>query len=579
MATFCLVKKHADEFLKKIKNGEINPEKLSKMTSKERRVFFTKMFNEDVAKNVNALFESKLLLKNQKAGMITWAKRVGGITQDAKRDIISKINRLEKVLDPKAEQDFLEDLAAKKMGIDVSEKEAKNIFEFAKNVETKEKLINASSPIGSKERLEYGTERVMFLKYVDELKKEAGKLSFVEYFKNPKEVVYDLAGLSKSLLASMDNSFFGRQGIKVLYNKPTIWAKNFAKSWSDIGRELIKIDATDLIKADVYSRPNALNGKYKTMKVDVGILTEEAFPSSLPEKIPLLGRLFKGAEAAFNGGAMRMRADLADKYIKLAEKNGLDMLNKDEAVGVGKLINSMTGRGSIGKLETIGKEVNATFFSIKFFKSNFDTLTAHLLDKKMGAFEKKEARKNLLRIVGGVAGVLTTSELLQPGSTELDPRSANFGKIKIGNTRFDVTGGMASLISTASRLTPTLHNGEWGFWTKSSITGKYTKLGTGKYGERTALDVMEAFWENKLSPLAGVLRDVWRGKDFQGRQPTVKTLLKGATTPLPIQTFTELLNDPKSAPLIPAMLFEQIGFGVQTYGKPKKKLKKIKSIK
>jgi len=40
-----------------------------------------------------------------------------------------------------------------------------------------------------------------------------------------------------------------------------------------------------------------------------------------------------------------------------------------------------------------------------------------------------------MRAVLGTAAVLTIAKALKPGSVEDDPRSADFGKIKIGNTR------------------------------------------------------------------------------------------------------------------------------------------------
>ncbi len=69
---WCLNKNLAADFIKKLKNGEINPEELADMTSLQRRTFFADFLGVDNAKQVNALFESKLLLKDQKAGMITW---------------------------------------------------------------------------------------------------------------------------------------------------------------------------------------------------------------------------------------------------------------------------------------------------------------------------------------------------------------------------------------------------------------------------------------------------------------------------------------------------------------------------
>src|SRR3990167_11156069 len=134
-------------------------------------------------------------------------------------------------------------------------------------------------------------------------------MPFKEWVKKPSAWFDTLAGTTKSTAASLDNSFVGRQGIKILYTHPTIWTRAFLKTWSDIGKELLGKDSIQAIKADIVSRPNALNGKYEAGKYDLGIKAEEAFPTSLPSKIPILGRLYRASEAAYNGAALRMRAD------------------------------------------------------------------------------------------------------------------------------------------------------------------------------------------------------------------------------------------------------------------------------
>jgi len=580
---WCLIKKEADAFLTKLKSGEINPAKLADMTSVERREFF-KQFGEGNAKNINALFESKLLLKNQKAGMITWAKQIGNISKRAKTDIISKINRLEDVLSPKEADEFLEDLASKKLNVDVTKEEAKQIFDLAKNIEDNLVKIPDNSPIRSPERLEYGMSKVVFENYLQELKKGTPSVKewVADYLRNPGKIITEFSGATKSMLATLDNSFFGRQGIKVLFTSPTIWAKNFAKSFKDIGKELVGLDAMDVIKADVFSRPNAINNKYNIAKLDVTNITEEAFPTSIPERIPGFGRLFKASESAFSGAALRMRADLGDKYIKLANDQGVNTLDKVEMEGIGKLINSMTGRGSIGKLGVFGKEINSTFFSIRFLKSNMDTLfggTKNLLKfpfkSKTMTFAEKQSAKNILKIVGGISSILATAELLHPGSVETDPRSSDFGKIKIGDTRFDVTGGISSLAVLASRITPTVHDGKWGFWQKST-SGKWTNLTEGKFGQRTALDVFEDFWEGKLSPSAGLLRDIWKGEHFAGEEITPTSILRNLTVPLSVQNAKELLDSKNSAPIMSSIILESLGIGVNTYEQRKPKIKSIK---
>src|SRR3990167_1117876 len=121
---FCLPKEQTEKFIKALKEGVIDPGKLAELSSLERRSFLQKIVGEADAAEVNALFESKLLLKNQQAGMVSWAEKVAGLKPEARRGIIDKINKLEKVLSAEEEALFLEDLASKRMGIDVKFEDA-----------------------------------------------------------------------------------------------------------------------------------------------------------------------------------------------------------------------------------------------------------------------------------------------------------------------------------------------------------------------------------------------------------------------------------------------------------------------
>ncbi len=109
---------------------------------------------------------------------------------------------------------------------------------------------------------------------------------------------------------------------------------------------------------------------------------------------------------------------------------------------------------------------------------------------------------------------------------------------------------------------PTKHNGEWGFYTKNG--DKFTKLNTGKYGSKTALDVFEDFWAGKLSPIAGVARDVWKGQDFNFQKPTIKGELLNNAVPLPVQTFHDLVKNPDGAPLLAGLILDMLGLNVYT---------------
>lgn len=592
MAGFCLPKEFATKFIDALKSGKIDPEKLIDMSSAERRAFLEPIVGEDSVHEVNALLESKLLLKDIKRGLVSWAKQVSGIKEPVRADLLSKIERLDSVLDAKDQESFLEDLAAKRLGTEITQEEAKNVVDATKDVRTARNQVPESDPVGSPARVRYGLKYVEFQKYISQLKSRATDLTWKEWLTSPGAMFDSLASTTKSVLSSLDNSFFGRQGIKTLYTHPGTWTTNFIKSWGDIGRELGRTknspDPMDLIKADVYSRPNALNGKYDAGGYDIGIGSEEAFPSQFPEKIPLLGRGFKAAETAFNGAAMRMRADLADKLIPRAEAFGVDTLNKEEASRIGRLVNSLTGRGDIGRLNAIGKEINSAVFSIKFLKANIDSLFQGIkapiemgtdairnktgispIERTAGErFARREAAVNLLKIVGTTAGILFLANTLFPGSVDFDPRSSNFGKIRIGKHTIDISGGQGSIITLAARLVPTLHDGKWGFYSKSGTSGKWTDLTAGKYGQQNGVDVLNSFWEGKLSPIAGVARDVWTGSTYDNTKPTATNEAEGVLTPLPIQDW-EQLQEPNKGLAAGLMMLDALGLSVNTT--PKKK--------
>jgi len=575
MPNICLPKLERENIGRALKSGELSLTKLYEMTSTQRNTTFSSYVGENLASFVNAKFE-QAMLSNQKKAIRNWVERITTSRDPIRRDMLKKVESIENILKPDEEVGFLKDLAELKIGIDVTEEEAGIILKLKKVIDEFKVKIPRDSPNRSQERLAYGYALDDFKNYVSGLKRRAETLTLKERIKptNYFDNLVDIAAVSKSLVATLDNSFIGRQGIKTLLDgKYSIWATTVAQSFKNFGRELVaqrpkffqkRSDAVmSSIRADIYSRPNALNGKYNAASngYGLGVTTEEVFPSSFPERIPLLGRIFKASETAFNGSALRMRADLADALIASAEKSGVDMLDAKQATSFGKLVSSMTGRGELGKISAIGRELNVLMFSVRFLKSNFDTLTAHLLDKTMTPEAKRAAVLSTLRIAASITTILSISKMLDPDSVEFDPRGTKFGKIKAFDHTYDVTGGMSGLITLGSRVVPTFHNGEFGFWTKSSSTGKYTKMSQGVFGEQTALDTFENFFEGKLSPTFGMLRDIWKGQNFQGDKPNFVNSTLGLITPISAEIIVEELEKGNDDILL-VMLAEAVGVSV-----------------
>lgn len=587
----CLPKINRDKLLNALKRGELTIEKLYKLSDKEAHQLLAKYVGEENATFVNAKFE-QAKLSNQKAAFANWIKRTTSYADPIRRDMLKKVENVKKFLKADEEGRFMEDLAETKLGFRVSELEAKTLLEMKEKIDDLRTKISENSPDGSIEKMAYGYGLDDFQTFINERKSGAQSLKLKERFllRNLWRNMFEIAGIAKSLVATFDNSFIGRQGWKTLLDgKYEIWGRTVIKSFEILGKTLFAKgegwfkspqDAQmRAIRAYVLSSENALNGKYKAAKngYGLGVLHEEVFPVSFPERIPLFGRVFKAAESAFSGSALFMRKKLADAIIKNAEKNGVDMLDPRQATAHGKLVSSMTGRGDIGKWEVGGKEINVFMFSIKFLKSNFDTLTAHLFfDRSMTREARITAAKSTLRIGASIVGLLAIADMLG-FDVEWDPRSSRAGQICYKNHCLDVTGGLRGLITLGARVVPTFHNGEWGFWTKSSTTGKWTKMSSGNFGEQTALDMFEQFFEGKLSPTIGMIRDIWKGQKFSGEKPDFVNSIIGLITPISIDMLIDELKKGNDDILL-AMIAEGLGFSttettMRGYGTKWKKLK------
>jgi len=558
MGQFCLLPETITKFKQALKDGKIEPNKLAEMSSVERNEFLGDIVGKNHAKAVNSLFESKILLKNQQQGYLNWAKTVSGIKPETRRDLIKRIENMQKVLDPDESKQFMKDLTATRLGINVTEAEAKQIATLSKKVSEFEFLKGVAN---KEERMKYGYAVEDLTDYVASLKQNAEKIRPTDLIKNPGLIgkfTSKVAGNMKSLQASLDNSAVFRQGLKVMWTEPKIWAKNSADTFRTIARTMGGKNVLREVNADIISRPNY--DLYTKAKLAIKN-PEEAFPESLAEKVPYLRRLYKASEAAFTAFQYKNRVDVFDKYISIAKKQGVDISDKTQLESIGKLVNSLTGRGYLGAAEPVAGVVNNVFFSPRFLKSNWDTLTAHQLQKDVTPFVRKKAATNLAKIIGGTATVLATANALMPGSVELDPRSSDFGKIKIKDTRFDIAGGMSSIITLAARMLTQS--------SKSATTGKVTSLNSDEFGSRTAQDVFVDFFANKLSPAAQTVKHLYEGEDFSGNKTDILKETVRSVTPIGVQNAQELLTNPNAANTLFAIIADGLGIGTNTYGATK----------
>jgi hypothetical protein len=574
----CIVKEKIAEFRKALKDKELDIAKLLDMTTEDRTALFSEFAGEN-AKLMNTLFEEKLVLKNRLQGIKNWASKVGEIgrydpLKKAKLDEMMseyKARQQQRIFSPKENEQFLADLAEEKLGTRITKEEAKNVFDMTAKIDEYKKGFDETTGQWSddKTRVNYGASAVALDNYMADLKGEnlplrelmKGRIATFKktYGENKIKATFDLiadaakaiSDNSISLVASVDNSFLGRQGIKTLITHPSAWWDGAINSFKDIAKTLKGQETMDALTADIYSRPNFMNGAYETAKIIAK--SEEQFPATIPERIPFVGKIFKASEVAFRGSALRMRTDLFDLLAKKAKENGVDMTDKFQIQSIGKIVNSLTARGQWGQRGEPAV-IRLILWAPKMLKANIDVLTGHL-GQDISPFARKQAAINLFKIVGTTATIMTVANAMKPGSAELDPRSSDFGKIKIGDTRFDMTGGAASLIVLASRL---ISNS-----TKSSSTGLIRKFGTG-YGETSRFDLLVDFLSGKVTPAMGIVVDFMKGRTYEGKKPTLTGELYGGATPIAIQNFINL-KDNASVDRVLGALLDVVGISTTSY--------------
>ena len=536
---FCLRKDLAELFKEKLKTGEINPERLSDMTSRERNDYFTSFLGTENAREVNAQFESKLLLKNQKVGMITWAQKVAGLKLEARKDIIAKVEKLEQILNPIEERAFLEDLAAKKLGTEVTLEEAQKISELAKRAEELRTDISTTE-----KRVQYGRSVMDLIEYRDSLSPK--ELSTTEKTMN-------LVNLPKTLMSSLDFSAPFRQGWGMI-SRGEFW-----KAFPEMFKYGFSEKAYKDLLAEITTRPT-----YDTMKVANLRITrlneklserEEAFMSSIADKIPGI----RASERAYTGFLNKVRADVFDNLLKKAELAGEDITKGSQATkDLAAVVNNFSGSGLIGKGDRFKGAVpflNALFYSPRKIAATVEMANPNnYLNQNISSTARQAALRNLIGSVGISTTILSLAAAMG-FETETDPRSSDFGKVKVGNTRYDFTGGNASYLVLLARL--------FAGQTKSTTTEIVSNLGE-TFGSSNRADLILKYLRNKLSPVAAFVASWMVGEDPVGKPFGLKEESLGLVTPLIIQTTLETAENDPSQTLAVALL-DMFGIGSSTY--------------
>ena len=368
-----------------------------------------------------------------------------------------------------------------------------------------------------------------------------------------------LADVPRALKTTLDMSSTLRQAIVLGTRHPIRFTQAFRESFKQMISNNYFEKTLDTLK---------LTPEYRAAK-DVGLHIsdprqlfghrEEYFLSNLAEKIPFIGGLVKAANRAYVGMLNTLRFNVFNDTASSFSKLGL--ASKENLRALADFINTGTGRGSLGKLEQNATLLSKLLFAPRFIMSRVQFMNPHWYYKQPKPV-RMEALKTFGTFVGTVSTIITIAKL-GGADVELDPRSSNFGKMKKGNTYYDLTGGFGLYI----RLFVQLWTGE-----KKTLTSKkIEEFGGDSPFADTRLSVLYRALRGKLAPLFSASANLLEGKNVVGEKVTLTSELLDQVTPLYLADLHDAMKQRGVEALFSVGIPGFFGVGTQTFTKNKKK--------
>lgn len=357
---------------------------------------------------------------------------------------------------------------------------------------------------------------------------------------------------------------------------PLIGTKEWFKAWVPAAKAFGSKTASESIADAINNHPlvkdtldkegNIQPGWAKKMKLaltdlDSGLNNrEESLRGNLAEKIPIYGKYVRASNRAYTAYLNSIRLGTLNDLVEGAIAEGNNPLNNDV---LGKqmvdFVNNATGRGSLGLLEGHTRLLSNTLFSPRGIAARVQMFNPmnYIATEPM---IRKQYMKAAARQATAWWAMASLASLNDNVEVSRDPNSADFGKIKIGNTRIDPPGGLQQFLVLGNRMLP---ENLGGGGITSSTSGKFTPFGQG-YKPETRMSTLKQFGVNRLHPTAKLaydFLDAQPNKPFHMGDEIVKSIL-----PMYSEAILEVAKE--NPGLLPIVIpLEGAGMGTQTYEK------------
>ncbi len=331
--------------------------------------------------------------------------------------------------------------------------------------------------------------------------------------------IMNITGIPRVLQTMLDHSAVLNQNFVLTVTHPVKAARNIVTSLKSLknvevaNAEIKRIrankfydDAIETVK--VWEAPVE-----DTMKFAPLSSLEESFQTTLTmTKNSVLRKLLTPVRLSNRIYALYgnlQRFDVTYQVMGNMEKTGLyaDWVASGKANSFGQLINWASGRGSLpawmsGKGAVVANQI---FYSPRFMFSRVEypvKAAQTIFAKSTPAPIRKEAIRQLVATVGTGTTILALIKQSGVADVEVDPRSSDFGTIRIGNTRIKFWGGWLPYARFFTQL----------------ATNERKVVDSGKIVGLNRLNTSIRMGRSKLAPFPGLITDLMAGETYIGEE-------------------------------------------------------------
>lgn len=376
-----------------------------------------------------------------------------------------------------------------------------------------------------------------------------------EIFEGVKEAAYT----SRAIITAPDLSATLRQAGPLVISHPIRAARLYGTQW----RSYLSEKAAAKAMHDLENRPNyplyLRSGLAMTHYDAPAKRQEEVYMGRWARKIPGVSASARAYHVFLN----LLRADLFD--VMVASTAASETQQKPLA----NFLNVFTGRGNLLSAESSARLAATALFSPRLLASRFQILTLQPIRRGGDKAIRLAVAKEYARMLIGITTMYAVAHLGmkaffgEPGDDKywdlrFDPRSSDFGKLRIGRIHIDPLAGLSQVGVLMFRLANGMTVGS--DRTATPIRGEDVP-----FGKDNAADILTRFVRTKLAPVPGAAIDWLAGENVVGESVTPLGAIADLTVPMVGRDIYEAIRAEGVPAGVAAGILAFHGIGVQTY--------------